>query len=179
MKTRIAFIALFLITAPFCAADLKKVSFYQDTVSEIDGRIIKFLMGSTWVMEREILALPLGEGVIICNGPAPKYNKDQLAEYVKALPKSGVFIYDGQTVNVTRVDGVFILRDGFLGKVVESFRDGAILKTDDGSLWSIPAYDRYDTGYWLPPYPVLIFGNAQYMINLNKGKKVWIEKQVR
>jgi hypothetical protein len=57
--------------------------------------------------------------------------------------------------------------------------DGAILKTDDGSLWSIPKYDRYDTGYWLPPYPVLIFGNEQYMINLKKGKKVWIEKRIK
>jgi hypothetical protein len=179
MKTHLFFFALLLLTASVNASELKKVAFYQDTVSEIDGRVIKFLMGSTWIMEREIVALPLGVGVIVCDGPAPEYNKDRLADYLKALPKTGVLIYNDNTVNVTRVDGAFILQNGFLGKVVESLGDGAILKTDDGSLWSIPSYDRYDTGYWLPPYSVLIFANERYMINLRKGKKVWVEKRVK
>jgi len=130
-------------------------------------------------MEREIVALPLSEGIIICDGPAPKFNKEKIDEYLKALPSVGVLIYSGQTVSVKRVDGIFLLQNGFLGNVVEEMGDGAILKTNDGSLWSIPQYDRYDTGYWLPPYPVLIFGNEQNLINLKKGKKVWIQKRVK
>jgi hypothetical protein len=176
-----AILTIFLMftSISVCSAELKKVSFYTDTVSEIGGRVIKFLMGSTWIMEREIIALPLSEGVIVCDGSAPEFRKERLEEYAKALPKAGVLMYSGQTVNVTRVDGIFLLRNGFLGRVVASFGDGAILKTDDGSLWSIPQYDRYDTGYWLPPYPVLIFGNEQYLINLKKGKKVWVEKRIK
>lgn len=169
---------IFLTSISVCSAQLKNVSFSRDTVTEIDGKIIKFLMGSTWVMEREIVALPLSEGVIICDGPAPKFNKDKIDEYLEALPSVGLLCYKEQIVTVKRVDGLFLLQNGYLGKVVEKMGDGAILKTDDGSLWSIPQYDRYDTGYWLPPYPVVIFANQQYLINLKKGKKVWIEKKI-
>ena len=179
MKYLTSIILLFLATASICNGQLKKVSFSSDTVTEIDGKVIKFLTGSTWIMDQEIVALPLSEGVIICDGPAPEFTKEKIDEYLKALPTTGVLVYSGETVNVKRVDGLFLLRNGFLGKVVEEMGDGAILKTDDGSLWSIPNYDRYDTGYWLPPYPVLIFGNEQYMINLKKGKKVWIEKRIK
>jgi hypothetical protein len=179
MKHLTAFTLVFLASVSVCSAQLKKVSFSTDTVTKIDGKVIKFLTGSTWIMEREIVALPLSEGVIICNGPAPVFKKDKIDEYVKALPTTGVLVYSGETVNVKRVNGLFLLQNGFRGKVVEEMGDGAILKTDDGSLWSIPKYDRYDTGYWLPPYPVLIFGNEQYLINLKKGKKVWIEKRIK
>ncbi len=168
---------LFLTSISVCAAQLKKVSFASDMVTEIDGKVIKFLTGSTWIMEREIVALPLSEGFLICDGPAPIFDKEKIDEYVNALPTVGVLIYSGNTVNVKRVDGTFFLQNGFLGNVIEKMGDGAILKTNDGSLWSIPQYDRYDTGYWLPPYPVLIFANEQYLINLKKGKKVWIEKR--
>lgn len=176
MKHLIVFTLVFLMSISVCSAQLKKVSFSSDTVSEIDGKVIKFLTGSTWIMERELVALPLSEGIIICNGPAPEFQKEKIEEYVKALPTSGVLFYSGQTVNVKRVDGLFLLQNGVLGKVVEEMGDGAILKTDDGSLWSIPQYDRYDTGYWLPPYPVLIFGSEQYLVNLKKGKKVRVER---
>jgi hypothetical protein len=179
MKHLLTFTLVFLASISVCSAQLKKVSFASDTVTEIDGRVIKFLTGSTWIMEREIVALPLSEGVIICNGAAPKFNKGKIDEYLKALPTTGVLVYSGQTVNVKRVDGLLFLRNGFLGKVVEEMGDGAILKTNDGSLWSIPQFDRFDTGVWLPPYPVLIFGNEQYLINLKKGKKVWVEKRIK
>lgn len=178
MATRIFLLALSLFAASAGAENLKRVAFYQDTVSELDGKVLKFMMGSTWVLEREIVALPLSEGVIICDGPAPQYIKERLNEYLKALPTECVLAYEGNTVNATRVDGPMFLQDGFLARVIESLGDGAILRTDDGSLWSIPSYDRYDTGYWLPPYPVLIFSNELYMINLKEGKKVWVKKRV-
>ncbi|MBE2284556.1 MAG: hypothetical protein IAE77_13955 [Prosthecobacter sp.] len=179
MRTGILFLTLFFAAACASAAELKRVSFYQDTVSELNGKVLTFLGGSTWILEREIVALPLGVGVIICDGPAPQFNKDRMTDYIKALPKSGVLVYNDNTVIVTRVDGAFTLQNGFLTKVVESLGDGAILKTDDESLWSIPSYDRYDTGFWLPPYPVLIFANELHMINLKKGKKIWIERRIK
>lgn len=37
----------------------------------------------------------------------------------------------------------------------------------------------YDTGYWLPPYPMIIFKSELNMLNLKEGKKVWIEKRVK
>ena len=33
---------------------------------------------------------------------------------------------------------------------MDEMGDGAVLQTADGSLWEVPRYDRYDTGWWLP-----------------------------
>src|SRR5687768_1489298 len=88
------------------AADLKSVSFSQDTVTEIDGRVVKFLTGSAWLLEREIAAVPMGDGVIVCSGEAPRFEKEKMKEYTDALPKSGVFIYEGEMVSAKLVSGV-------------------------------------------------------------------------
>jgi hypothetical protein len=161
------------------ASELKTVSFFQDTVTELDGRVLKFLTGSVWVLDREIVGVAMGEAVMICNGPAPKFDKEKMKEYLEALPKRGVFMYRGQTVGAQLVSGGFVLSDGYLAHVVQAHGRGAILETDDGSLWSIPEYDQFDTGYWLPPYPVIIFRSQRYLLNLKEGKKVWIEKKLK
>mgnify|MGYP001823320003 CR=1 FL=1 len=72
-----------------------------------------------------------------------------------------------------------MLQNGFLAKVIASHGEGAVLEMDDGSLWSIPDYDQYGTGWWLPPYPVLIYANEMYLINLKKGKKVWVNRRLK
>jgi hypothetical protein len=170
---------LMMVALRVSAAELKSVSFFEDTVTDIDGRIVKFLTGSTWLLEKAPLSIPLGKGVMICDGPAPKYEKEKKGDYMKALPQSGVFMYRGQVIAATLVSGVFLLNDGHLGQVVQSHGNGAVLETDDGSLWSIPGYDQYDAGYWLPPYPVIIFKSQLYLLNLKEGKKIWIEKRVK
>jgi hypothetical protein len=177
------FIILFflpiMLLSPFLSSGAEKVSFFQDTVSEIDDRVVKFLSGSTWLMEREIIAIPLDDGIIITPGLAPKYDKENIAAYIKTLPKHGRLAYQGNEVGVTLIEGVFILQDGFLAKVIASHGKGAVLELDDGSLWSIPEYDQYDSGWWLPPYPVLVYANEMYLINLKKGKKIWVNRRLK
>ena len=139
----------------------------------------KFLSGSTWLMEKEIAVLPLHDGIIITSGPAPKYDEKNIDAYLKALPKHGNFIYQNNTVGVTLIEGAFILQNGFLAKVIASHGKGAVLEMEDGSLWSIPDYDQYDSGWWLPPYPVLIYENERYLINLKNGKKIWVNRRLK
>lgn len=163
--------------SPYVSFGAEKVSFFQDSVSEINGRVVKFLSGSTWLMEREIIALPLNDGIIITSGQAPKYDKNNIRAYIKALPKHGIFVYQDNQVKVTFIDGAFMLQDGLLAKVIASHGKGAVLEMDDGSLWSIPDYDQYDSGWWLPPYPVIIYANEMYLVNLKKGKKIWVNNR--
>lgn len=168
-----------LIATHAIGAELKPVAFFEDTVMEIDGRVVKFLSGSTWLLDREIVALPLGQATVVCSGAAPVFNKDKMAEYIRALPQQGAFMYRGQTVGAKLVSGVFLLTDGLLGQVTQAHGGGAILETDDGSLWSVPRYDQYDTGYWLPPYPVIIYKSQLHLLNLKEGKKIWLDKKVK
>jgi hypothetical protein len=161
------------------AAELKAVAFFEDTVMKIDGRVVEFLGGSTWLLEREIVALPLGLATVVCNGPAPVFNKEKMDDYLKALPAQGSFMYRGQTVAAKRISGVFLLIDGFLGQVVRAHGGGAVLEIDDGSLWSVPRFDQFDTGFWLPPYPVIIYKNRLQLLNLKEGKKISLENKVK
>ena len=178
MKT-LTFLLIAFWALPLNAEELKLISFSQDTVTEIDGRVLKFLTGSVWLLEREIIGIPMSEGTILCNGSAPKYEEGKIKEYIAALPKSGILMYKGEVVEAKLISGSFVLQDGYLTTVVEEHGDGAVLETNDGSFWSIPSYDQYDTGYWLPPYPAIIFKNERYLINLKRGKKVWIEKRIK
>lgn len=57
------------------AAELKSVSFFEDTVSDLDGRVVKFLTGSVWLLDHEIVGVPLSKAVIICNGPPRSLRK--------------------------------------------------------------------------------------------------------
>lgn len=154
----------------------EKVSFFQDTVSEIDGRVVKFLTGSVWLLEMEILALPLDEGIMVFHGHDPLADEKDLKKRIKNLPHEGVFYYEGNQVSATLVSGSFIRQNGYLSRVIESLGDGAVLKMTDGSLWAVPEYDQYDTSYWLSPYPVLIYSSELYLINLKKGKRIWINR---
>lgn len=180
MKTKLI-IGVFLIDIIFSsiAFSLEKVSFFTDTVSEIDGKVIKMMSGSTWIMENEIIALPLNEAIILTSASAIKYDKNNIQKYINALPKKGKLIYQQNIVKVDLLGGMYLLQDGYLGKVVKSHGKGSVLQTEEGYMWSIPDYDQYDTGWWLPPYPVLIYGNEMYLVNLEKGKKVWIEKRIK
>ena len=179
MKLKSLLFLIVILLIPTISSALQRVSFSTDTVSEIDGKVIKMLGGSTWLTDNEIIAQPLDEATIICDVNAPEFNKNDIQKYIKKLPKKGTLIYQNNVVNVTLLDGIFLLSNGYLGKVINSHGNGAVLETEEGYMWAIPEYDQYDTGYWLPPYPVLITGNEMYLINLNKGKKVWIDKRIK
>jgi hypothetical protein len=85
-------------------------------------------------------------------------------------------MYEGSEVGVMLLSGVFVRRNGTLAAVVEAHGDGAVLELDDGPLWSVPSYDQYHTGYWLPPYPVIVYSNELYMLNLEKAKCIWVKR---
>lgn len=166
------------LTLPFAnpANAVQAVSFFQESVMEIDGRVIRMLGGSEWIMDHEIVALPLDDAVVIFPGHDPLAESDDIEARIRNLPKRGTLMYQGSEVGVRLISGVFVRQNGHLATVIEAHGDGAVLELDDGSLWTIPEYDRYDTGYWLPPYRVIVYANELYMLNLKTGKRIWVER---
>lgn len=150
------------------------VSFIQDSVYDIDGRVVKMLGGSVWLMDFELFALPFDDAAVVFSGHDPQAESKDIEARVKNLPRRGVLMYQGSKVGVTLESGIFLRQNGYLGKVVEASDNGAVLKLADGSLWSVSSYDQYDTGYWLPPYPVIVYSNKLFMLNLKKGKRIWV-----
>lgn len=138
---------------------LIEVVFIWDSISQKDDRVIRVLSGSRWLLSRSTLALATTDVVIVLTDRS-----------------KGVLFAEGDEIPVTYLGGSFVPERGRYGRVVESISDGAVLRLNDGSLWSVPSYDRYYTGWWLPPYPVIITGNELYMINLKNGKRVWVKR---
>ena len=156
------FSAIFAFTA-FGESELKNVSFYTDTVSEVEDGIVKLLMGSIWVMDSPAPVLKSQEISITFNRPAPILDSENKSKWNEILPRNGV-LYQGELkVNVQRVSGIFLPLDGFYGNVVKKSADGKILKTDDGSIWHVDSLDMYDSQHWSTPYPVVIDSNKSYI----------------
>ena len=160
----LAVVLLFTCGAAFAQkVDPKKlqtVEYVQDTSTEIDGRVLTLMGGTTWILEQETIALPFQDVTVV----------------FKPGSNVGTVFMEGEDVAAKLVDGIAIRKKGKLGVVVESLGEGALLRLNDDSLWKIPEYDRYDTGWWLPPYPVLLTSDEMYLINLKKGKRVWVER---
>jgi len=66
--------------------------------------------------------------------------------------------------------------EGNIRTVVKVHSRGEILILDDRTLWSVPKYDQYHSGWWLPPYKVYITPDELYMINIEEGIKIWVSK---
>jgi len=144
---------------------MKKVDFLSDSIIRKDGKLIKLLGGSTWLLSLPTLALVTDDVIIV-------FEKIVL-EKNKTIEIASVYV-DGDRITATHVDGRYITDSGLITTVVESLDDGAVLKLIDGSALSIPSYDRYDTGWWLPPYKALLTSNGFYLWNLKKAKRVWV-----
>ena len=138
---------------------LQQVSFVRDSVANVDMQVLKLLTGSIWLLSRPTLALVTDEVVIVLIDS-----------------KRGVLFHEGDEIPVSYVSGATVVEKGLRGRVVEAMGDGAILRLNDNSLWEVPSYDRFHTSFWLPPYPVLITGNSLYMVNLKKGKQIWVKR---
>ena len=147
----------------------QNASFLKDNVNEINGRLIKFLSGSSWLADYDLYHLAFHDGIIVFDELAPKIDKSAKLQ-IESKSRRGIFYYQGERVGVTYLDGFYFRTNAILTTVIESYNKGAVLKTSDGSYWKVPEYDQYDTGWWLPPYDVLI-QNELYLINLKKGKK--------
>jgi len=144
---------------PTIKAHSRRVQYVADTIMEIDETSIQLLGGSRWELLGLSLALPLEDIWIVLTSE-----------------KAGIAFIDGSQISVVHRSGLYTTATGLFGKVVAATDDGALLTLDDGSLWSVPHYDRFDTGWWLPPYPAIVTGNGLYLINLKKGKKVWVSQ---
>ncbi len=122
--------------------------------------LIELMDGSKWITSYATYALPLSDIIII----------------VDEDHNSGTAFIEGDEIFVKHLSGHIILNSGYYTNVIQEYGDGAVLETEDGSLWEVPEYDRYDSGYWLPPYKVLITSNELYMYNLKKNKRIWITR---
>ncbi|MBU4494277.1 MAG: hypothetical protein KJ874_03145 [Acidobacteria bacterium] len=154
-----------IICQAFAGTAMQKVEYLSDSIAEKDGKVIRLLGGSTWVLSSSSLAL-VPEDVIIVF-------QDVVLKDKKTVNVAVVYV-DGDEIVATHAGGTYTTSSGFLTTVVEALGDGAVLKLADGSLLSIPQYDWYDTGWWLPPYKALLTGNRMYLWNLKKGKRVWV-----
>ena len=89
--------------------------------------------------------------------------------------KNAILYANDSSYRARLLKGQVLTSSGSTASVIEKKGDGAILKLSNGMLLEFDSYDRYDTGWWLPPYPVLLDESKMNMWNLNKGKKVWIK----
>ena len=171
MSVRHLFIAMtifsLITSVTFASASMQKVEYLSDSITEKNGKVIGLLGGSTWELALPTLALPTDDIIIVFEEVVLKNNKKV------TLP---IAYLDGLENVASHIAGRYITTSGFLTTVTESLEDGAVLKLADGSTLSIPQYDRFDTGWWIPPYKVLLTGNRMYMWNLRKGKRVWIDR---
>ncbi len=161
---RVLLLAL-LATSVLAAPGMQKVEYLSDSIAEKEGKYIRLLGGSQWVLSSSTLALVTDDIIIV-------FQEVELNDKTRA--KLAVAYVDGDEIVAKHVGGQYVSQAGYLTTVVETLGDDAILKLADGSLLSIPEYDQYDTGWWLPPYKALLTGNKMYLWNLKKGKRVWV-----
>jgi len=169
MKTS-RWVALAIVVVMYAADlsagfDMQKVEYLSDSIAEKDGKYIRLLGGSSWLLSSPTLALVTNDVLIV-------FQEVELND--KKNVQIAVAYIAGNEVVAKHVDGHYVTQTGYLTTVVEALRDGAVLKLDDGTLLSIPQYDRFDTRWWLPPYKALLTGNRMYLWNLKNGKRVWV-----
>lgn len=152
----------------FSSLGMQKVEYLTDSIAEKEGKYIRLLGGSEWVLSSVSLALVTDDIIIVFK---------EVIRKDKTKSKLAVAYVDGDEIVANYVGGKYIPQSGYITTVVEVLGDGAILKLTDGSLLSIPQYDQYDTGWWLPPYKALLTANKMYLWNLKKVKRVWINSR--
>jgi hypothetical protein len=136
-----------------------RVQFFTATISEVNEDILKFMSGGNWRLDRNFFGLPFQDAIGIM--------VDQ---------RSAVIYANDNSYGARLLSGAPYTSVGVLKTVIEKMGEGSILKLDDGTMLEFSSYDKYDTGWWLPPYRVLIDLSGMNMWNLQKGKKVWIQR---
>ena len=136
----------------------QELLFFTDQVWGEDDGIVSLLGGSKWRVGAYTL---LG-------------GQDVIA--VLSGPRTATFYADRMVYAGTLIDGAIIPSRGVLTSVNEVEGEGALLFLSNGMLLSIDSYDRFDTGFWLPPYRVIVDQQSMKMWNLDEGKSVWIQR---
>ncbi len=153
-------------TTVLAGSDMQKVEYISDSIAEKEGKYIRLLGGSQWVLTSSTLAL-VTDDIIIA------FQDIELKD--KTMAKVAIAYVDGDEIVAKHIAGHYVAQNGYLTTVVEVLGDGAVLKLANGSILTIPEYDQYDTRWWLPPYKALLTGNMMYLWNLKKGKRVWVK----
>jgi len=165
---------LLLLFATFCTSrvfagpGMQKVEYLTDSIVKKEGKYIRLLGGSSWILSSSTLALVTNDVIIVFQDVQLKNNKPV---------RVAILYVDGDEIIAKHVDGRYVSQTGYLTTVVETLGDGAVLKLADGSLLTVPEYDQFHTGWWLPPYKALLTGNKMYLYNLKKGKRVWVNSR--
>ena len=169
MKRNVGFTLTVLIAllapAVLGARGLQKVEFLKGFIAKKEGRYIRLVGGSQWVLSSHTLALIMDDIIIV-------FQEVELKDKTRA--KLAVAYVAGDEIVAKHVGGQYVSQTGYLTTVVQALGAGAVLKLADGSSLSIPEYDQFDTGWWLPPYKALLTGHKMYLWNLKKGKRVWV-----
>jgi hypothetical protein len=169
MRTSLSTIALtfavLLLRTDVVAQAAKRVEYIVDSVARVNQGELRLLGGSVWTLSQPSLALVADDIVIVIEAANPP-------ERPAAI---GTAYISGYEVNVVHAAGRYAASTGYLTKVVNANQDGSLLLLADGSRLSVPTYDRYDTSYWLPPYPALLTASRLYLYNLKEGKRIWVK----
>jgi hypothetical protein len=141
------------------------VEYCEDSILESEDNAIRLLGGSKWEVASYGYFMILQDVIII---------HDSIKSDGGASSNSEI-ISGGSRSIVTPVSGSCASQTGEKARVVREINDGATLFLDSGELLNFDSFDSFDTGFWLPPYEVLITSGGLYMWNLDKGKRVWIK----
>jgi hypothetical protein len=158
-------LAVYSVDLAQAAPEEERVNFLADSISRKDDTTITLLGGSTWELSRRTLSLVTDDVLIV-------FREITLEDRTKA--KVTVFYGGGDEIIAKHIGGRVVPEGGVLTSVVKAHGKGAVLELANGRLYSVPQYDRYDTGWWLPPYKALVTGNEMYLWNLKEGKRVWV-----
>jgi hypothetical protein len=162
MRSLLFMLALVL---PSICTSAEQVEYFSDSIMQKDGNTIRLLGGSSWELSSMTFAM-ITDDISIIFRTIPETNNRQIP----------ILVHGGMEITARHVEGAYAKSSGFLAYVIDERDDGAILELDDGTILTIPDYDQFDTGWWLPPYQVIVTSNGLYMWNLKEGKRVWVDE---
>lgn len=59
---------------------------------------------------------------------------------------------------------------------IRSNNDGEIIVLEDGSVWQVDSYDRYNSRYWMNSADVIITDAEDKMINIDDDESVGVRR---
>jgi len=142
---------------------IERVDYFIDSISASSGENVRLLGGSSWSITRSSATVAVDVLIVIREVTYEGHKLKMATAYI-----------EGDEFQARYLEGAYTTSNGYLTTVVEALNKGAVLKLADGSLLSVPEYDQYDTGWWLPPYRALLTASRTYLYNLKKGKRVWV-----
>jgi hypothetical protein len=157
----------FLLATAGLSPGAEKVEFVADSVEDESGGVLKLRGGSEWRLGGEAPARR-GDGVIIIYGPEADGTGGR---------RAAVAYIRGREVEAHRVSGAVEVQPGYLSEVVGAVADCGTLQLTDGTVVAIVNYGDDASGWWLPPYKVLITDNESYITHLKSGRRMWFNKE--